>query len=135
MRGRGANDLRWFLVLPVAVAAAAVAQLAFTAPAHGLVHALTPAETGGAWWYAKAVASPFMGAAFVAGAWFTAPDAREVAAKMSVGAAGVWGLWLIVSAVGGSGSLWPAALGVLGLAGAVVAAWALPVLHGTWIGG
>ena len=114
------DGFRWFLVLPLAVAATVAAQLVATAVAHSAIVATVGAEWSSAWWGAKAAASPVMGVAFVASAWWVAPSRKREAAALALGAVAVWAALLIVTSLG-EGAAWPAAIGGLGFAGGLAA--------------
>lgn len=114
------DGLRWFLVLPVAVAATAATQVAVSSTAHSLTLMALGPESGEAWWLAKAAATPFMGAAFVGAAWWVAPSQKPSVAMLSLGAIAIWSTFLIATSVGGAGFPWPAVLGALGFVGGLL---------------
>ncbi|MEM0961787.1 MAG: hypothetical protein AAGK21_04485 [Bacteroidota bacterium] len=104
---------RWAAVVPAALLAAAVAQVTLMLLG-GL--ALSSLYTSGPdWmiWAAKSVASPFMGAAFVAGATWVAPSRRDRVALGAFTGVVVWGVALMVGA-----GTWGPAMGGLGILGA-----------------
>lgn len=120
MTSERTDRLRWFLVLPLAVAAAALTQVVATSLAYSIALAALGPDSGEAWWLAKAVATPFMGAAFIGTAWWSAPSRKPSVAVLALGAVTVWATYLVVSSVGRDGFPWPALLGALGLAGGLL---------------
>ena len=108
--------LRWAAVVPAALLAAVVAQIALMSLAGFTLSSLYVSGPDWVIWAAKSVASLFMGAAFVAGATWAAPSRRRaVAAAAAVVVVG-WGLMLAVGA-----GTWGPVMGGLGVVGALAA--------------
>ena len=114
LRSRPPAPLRWAAVVPAALLATVVAQVAFMWLAGRVLFSFSDVEPDQVMWAAKAVASPFMGATFVAGAAWVAPTRRRAVASVAAAAVVAWGLAIAVGA-----GTWGPSIGGLGIAGAL----------------
>jgi hypothetical protein len=81
---------------------------------------------GSAFWAVKTFTSIFMGAAFVALAVWTAPDAKRRAAAVALGVVLLWGGRLMLGAFDRGFMVWLFAMGAAGIAGG---AWVFWIVH------
>ncbi|MEM8559595.1 MAG: hypothetical protein AAGG50_17380 [Bacteroidota bacterium] len=110
------TPLRWAAVIPAAMLATVAAQVAFTFLGGLTLASLFTSGPDSIIWASKTVASPFMGAAFVAAATWAAPSRRRTVAVVATILVVCWGLALAVGA-----GAWGLAIGALGVVGALAA--------------
>lgn len=109
------NWLRWLTLGPLALLATVVVQgVVFVA----LLSLLQFGLGTESWvrWLAKTLTSPFMGAAFVAVAWWIAPSHRRAAAIGALGLVGLWASALMFGAFHDQ-FVWLFTMGMCGLLG------------------
>jgi hypothetical protein len=121
---RFATSLRWLVMLPVAPLAALSAQALVVPLAWRVLDGLSsrdPAWLDWTVWGSKCAASPFMGAAFVAAAWWIAPTRKFRASTTAMVVVAAWGGLLVTGTfygmADGTQNWWLFVMGLSGISG------------------
>jgi hypothetical protein len=121
---------RWAAIPLVAALVALAVQVALYRACLELLDATVGLSGGSDVWAAKTLTCLFMGAAFVAVAWWCAPAWKSRVGAGALGVVAFWGGRLIFGAFADGFSVWLLAMGTTGIAGGAVALWSLRAQRG-----